>query len=48
MCAFSLVVENDLLKDTDTDGVKSTSDHQQQQSRDSASSRVVPFVLYTL
>ena len=27
LCAFSLVVDRDLLKDTHTDGVKSTSDH---------------------
>ena len=27
LCAFSLVVYRDLLKDTHTDGVKSTSDH---------------------
>ena len=27
LCAFSLVVDRDLLKNTQTDGVKSTSDH---------------------
>ena len=27
LCAFSLVVDRDLLKDTHTDDVKSTSDH---------------------
>ena len=27
MCAFSLVFDRGLLKDTHTDGVKSTSDH---------------------
>ena len=27
VCVFSLVVNCDLLKDTHTDGVKSTSDH---------------------